>query len=284
MTEAEFGFHDKGVLIFGGAKGIGRAVAEEFASRGARLVVADIDLAAARDCADAIVSAGGSATAAACDVTSLDSLREAATLARATLGEVDVVMNNVGAIISGHPEDIPLTEWQRILNLNLMSVLYSNEVFLAQMLQRGSGYIVNTASFAGLYPYAVNRMPYVAAKSALVGLTESLALYALPRGLRVSCFCPGPVITGVMEGMKTWTEGAQMAGPGAQFELLSAAQAATVLAEGMLAGKIFIPTHPAVLDEMRARAESPDDYIRQRIAAFERGELGLPSVPDSMRR
>ncbi|MFV8817005.1 SDR family NAD(P)-dependent oxidoreductase [Haliea sp. E17] len=284
MGSEAYEFAGQGALVFGGGKGIGRAVATEFARRGARLVVADIDLEAAHACAEAISATGGSAQAMSCDVTSIESVHDAAGAAREWLGEVDLVVNNVGAIISGHPEDIPLAEWRRILDLNLFSVIHSNEVFLPAMLARGSGYIVNTASFAGLYPYATNRMPYVASKAALVALSESLALYLLPRGIRVSCFCPGPVMTGVMQGMKSWSENAVMSGPGSQFELITAEQAAATLADGMQAGRIFIPTHESVIAEMRARAESPDQFIRDRIAAFERGELGLPSVPEHFRR
>lgn len=283
-TAQPFEFSGQRALVLGGGKGIGRAVAEAFARRGADLAVADIDLQAAQEVAAQIVAAGGRATAVFCDVTDSDSLRAVADAARESLGDVDLVVNNVGAIVSGHPEDIPLGEWQRILNLNLMSVIHSNEVFLGPMLDRGSGYIVNTASFAGLYPYASNRMPYVASKAAVVGLTESLALYLLPRGLRVSCFCPGPVMTGVMQGMKSWSEDAVMCGPGSRFELITAGQAADTLVEGMEAGKIFIPTHEAVLEEMRAHAQSPDDFIRARIAAFERGDMGLPAVPEHFRQ
>ena len=114
-------------------------------------------------------------------------------------------MNNVGVILSGNPEDIPLAEWQRIVNLNLFSAVRSLEVFLPKMIARRSGYIVNTASFAGLYPYAANRIPYVASKAAVIAMSESLALHLLPQGVRVSCLCPGPVMTRVMEGMKTWS-------------------------------------------------------------------------------
>ena len=162
MTRSSYDFNGQRALIFGGGKGIGRAVAQEFARRGAVLAVADIDLDAAEACAELIRSAAGEASAIACDVTRFESVQQAAADAASALGEIDLVMNNVGAIISGHPEDIPRQEWQRILNLNLMSVLHSNEVFLAAMLAKGRGYIVNTASFAGLYPYATNRFPYVA--------------------------------------------------------------------------------------------------------------------------
>lgn len=269
-------FADKRALIFGGAKGIGRAVAREFARRGAHLAIADIDRAAAEETAAGIAAADGVAIALTCDVTLDDSVRAAAGEAECRIGDIDIVVNNVGAIISGNPEDIPMAEWQRILDLNFLSVVRSNDVFLPKMLARGSGYIVNTASFAGLYPYATNRMPYVASKAAVVALSESLALYLIPRGVRVSCFCPGPVMTGVMQGMKTWTENVVMRGPGSQFRLMTAEEAAEVLANGMCEGRIVIPTHNEIWEVIRQHAESPDQFVRDRIEAFARGDTGLP--------
>lgn len=274
-------FNQKSALVFGGANGIGQAIAIEFARRGAKVAVADIAETAALETAARIQEDGGQAVALACDVTSIESVTEVAQLALAELAvsEIDIVVNNVGVIVSGHPQDIPLAEWQRILNLNLFSIINSNDVFLPLMLARGSGHIVNTASFAGLYPYAPNRMPYSASKAAVVSLSESLAIYLEPKGIRVSCFCPGPVATAVTKSMKSWSEDAVMIGPGSQFELMTAEQAALVLADGMQQNRIFIPTHDSVLEEMQDHAADPDAYIRRKAKAIAAGDLGLPKLP-----
>jgi NAD(P)-dependent dehydrogenase (short-subunit alcohol dehydrogenase family) len=269
-------FGEKSALLFGGARGIGKAVAMEFARRGACIAIADLDLEGAESAAREISATGGSAIALHCDVSDDASVRDVAAKAARQIGEIDIVMNNVGILIGGHPEDIPLAEWQRILNINLMSIIRSNDVFLPKMIARGSGHIVNTASFAGLYPYAANRMPYVAAKAAIVALSESLALYLLPQGVSVSCFCPGPVSTGVMQGMKNWSAHAPMRGPGTQFAILKPEQAATILADGMEAGRIFIPTDESVSDLLRRRAADPDGFIREKIDEFARGDFGVP--------
>lgn len=271
-----FAFKNKRALIFGGAKGIGRAIAMEFAKRGADVVIADIDRTSADETAQAIADAGSRALGLGCDVCSDESVRDTAAAAETAFGSIDIVVNNVGAILSGNPEDIPISEWQRIFNLNFFSTVRSNDYFLPKMLQRGGGYIVNTASFAGLYPYAANRMPYVAAKAAIIALTESLALYLLPQGIRVSCFCPGPVMTGVMQGMKTWSDNVEMRGPGSQFKLLCAEEAAIALANGMIEERIVIPTHEEVWETVREHAASPDQFIHKKIAQTARGDLGLP--------
>lgn len=269
-------FENQRALIYGAARGIGRAVALEFARRGAELALADIDLAGAEATAADITKIGGKAIGLACDVMSDESVRAAAAQAQRHLGELDIVMNNVGVILSGNPEDIPMSEWQRILSLNLLSVVRSLEVFLPKMIARGRGHIVNTASFAGLYPYAINRMPYVASKAAVVALSESLALYLQPKGIRVSCLCPGPVATSIMEGMKAWSTNAPMPGPGTQYKIKTAEEVATILADGMRDGRILIPTDEKVWEVMQRHADSPDRFIQEKVEEFARGDWGRP--------
>jgi NAD(P)-dependent dehydrogenase (short-subunit alcohol dehydrogenase family) len=270
-------FQHKTALIFGAGQGIGRAVALEFARRGARVAIADINVVGAEETAASIAAAGGEAIGLACDVTREESVRDAAQEAESRLGEVDIVMNNVGVILNGNPEDIPTTEWRRIMDLNFFSAIHSNQVFLPRMIARGSGYIVNTASFAGLYPYAANRIPYAAAKAAIVAMSESLALYLHPKGVRVSCLCPGPVATGVMNSMKTWSSNVAFRGPGSQYDVIAAEDAAVILADGMRDGRVIIPTDSKVWDVIRRHAASPDSFIQAKIDEFTQGDYGKPS-------
>jgi NAD(P)-dependent dehydrogenase (short-subunit alcohol dehydrogenase family) len=272
-------FAGKTALIYGAAKGIGRAVALEFARRGAAVGIADIDLQNAEETKAQIIAAGGKAAALRCDVTSDSAVREAAVAAEIALGEIDIVMNNVGGILHGNPEDIPVSEWIRIIDLNLLSVVRSNAVFLPRMLARGGGHIVNTASFAGLYPFATTRMPYVAAKAGVVALSESLALHLQPQGIRVSCLCPGPVMTGVMEGMKIWSAGVEMRGPGSKLSVKTVEDVALTLADGMSHGSIIIPTHEEVWDTLAAHGADPDHFIQTKISEFAQGDFGRPSRP-----
>ena len=273
-----YAFKDKTALLFGAAQGIGRAVALEFARRGARLAIADINIEGATQTATSIATAGGVAIALPCDVTREDSVRSAAEQVESRLGVIDIVMNNVGVILNGNPEDIPTAEWRRIMDLNFFSAIHSNQYFLPRMIARGSGYLVNTASFAGLYPYAANRIPYAAAKAAVIAMSESLALYLHPQGVRVSCLCPGPVATGVMNSMKTWSTNVAFRGPGSQYEVITAEHAAVTLADGMQQGRVIIPTHPEVWEVIRAHAASPDTFIQGKIDEFARGDYGKPSI------
>jgi NAD(P)-dependent dehydrogenase (short-subunit alcohol dehydrogenase family) len=279
-----FSFPGQIALVFGGAKGIGKAASLEFARRGALIAVADIDEPAARETANAIIAKGGRAIGLRANVLSEDSIAQTASRAEAELGEIDVVMNNVGAMLNGHPEDIPMAEWQRMMDLNYFSAVRSVKHFLPKFLSRGSGYIVNTASFAGLYPYAASRMPYAATKAAIIALTESLAIYLEPKGIRVSCFIPGPVMTDIMNNMTSWSENCPMRGPGSELDLKDVAETATRLADGMEAGRIMISSDDNVWNLVQKWAESPDRFIRDKIEAFAQGDAGLPRVPEALRR
>lgn len=277
-------FEGGNALIYGGAKGIGRAVALEFARRGAALAIADIDEAAAQTVAAEIVAAGGKAVGLAANVLSSDSVRATAEAAEAALGEIDIVMNNVGGMLNGHPEDIPMSEWQRMMDINYFAAVRGIELFLPKMLARGRGHIVNTASFAGLYPYAASRIPYAAAKAAVIAMSESLAIYLEPQGVRVSCLIPGPVMTGVLDSMTSWTPDCPMRGPGSELELKLVDDVARTLADGMRDGAVLIPSDERAWDIVRRWAASPDAFIRGKIAEFSAGDSGRPQVPESLRR
>ena len=272
-----FTFADKNAFIIGAGRNIGRVIALEFARRGARVAVADIDKSGAEETADAIIAAGGNAAGIGCDVTSEESVRDAVRDAEHFLGGIDIHMNNAGIIHSGNPEDIPVCEWERMFSVNFFGAVRANALVLPKMIARGQGYIVNTASFAGLYPYATSRIPYAASKAALVSMSENLALYLLPKGIRVSCLCPGPTMTTSTQGMKPWSENVMMRGPGRDLEVRSQEHAAKVLADGMCAGRIIIPTHEAGWEIMQRHAASPDDFVREKIDEFARGDSGLPA-------
>ena len=271
-----FDFAGKTALVIGAGQNIGREVVLEFARRGAKVAVADINADGAQRTAQDIREAGGEATGIAVDVTSEQSVADCVEAARAFLGRIDIHMNNAGLLHSGNPEDLPPSEWERIFNVNLFGAVRANALVMPEMIARGSGYIVNTASFAGLFPYAVNRVGYAASKAALISLSQNLALHLGPQGVRVSVLCPGPIMTSVMDSMKSFGTDVPMRGPGSALRLMGPAEVATILADGMEAGRILIPTHTEAFGKLESLGADPDGFVREKAAQFERGEFGLP--------
>lgn len=276
-------FDRKTALVFGGAKGIGECVVREWARRGSRVAIADIDGVAAQAIAAGIRADGGEAIGLRADVLSSDSIAAAIAASGAEFGPVEILMNNVGGMLNGHPEDVPLREWQRMMELNYFAAVRAIEQVLPGMLTAGRGHIVCTASFAGLYPYAASRVPYAAAKAAVISLAQNLAVYGEPKGVRVSCLIPGPVMTGVLDTMTSWTPDCPMRGPGSDTTLMLPEDVARVLADGMEAGRILIPSDDAAFEIVRRWAANPDAFIRAKIGEFAGGDSGRPSVPDALR-
>src|SRR3974390_1025704 len=233
-------------LVFGGGRNIGRAVVLEFARRGAHVAVADLDFAAAQETARLVEAMGNKACALRCDVGSDGSILATAAEAERRLGPLAIIMNNAGILSGGNPEDIPVAAWQQMMDINFFGMVRSIEVFLPRMLSRGSGYIVNTASFAGLYPFASSRIHYAASKAAVVSMSENLALYLMPKGIKVSCLCPGPVMTTSVQGMKHYSSDYVMRAPGSHLVVKSQEEAARILADRMRDGRIIISTHDEV--------------------------------------
>jgi NAD(P)-dependent dehydrogenase (short-subunit alcohol dehydrogenase family) len=284
VTGASAPFAESAALVIGGGRNIGRAIALEFARRGARVAVADFDLTGAEETAALVRENGGEAIGLRCDVASEGSIRGAADEAERRLGAMDIVVNNAGILSGGNPEDIPLAAWQRMMDINFFGMVRSNEVFLPRMLAQERGHIVYTASFAGLYPFASSRVHYAASKAAVISMAENMALYLMPKGIKVSCLCPGPVMTTSIHGMEHFSKDYIMRAPGSELTVKSQEETAKILADGMRDGRIIIPTHDEVWSTLSELAASPDAFIRKKNAEFESGDSGKPQVPEEFLR
>jgi len=246
-------------VVTGGGSGIGRATAFSLARRGCRVVVSDIDRDRAETVAAEIRAEGGQAVGAACDVTSLEELDAVRVLGVERFGRLDIVMNNVGVLAVGAAEAIPLHAWQRIIDVNLLGVVRSNLVFLPHLLAQRRGHIVNTASTAGLLPYGFDRLPYTTTKHAIVGLSESLALYLRPQGIGVTCLCPAGVHTNIVEQIEFFGEPTTPRSP--PLPIVDAAMVGELVADAIVDDRFLVLTAPEVLDELRARASDHDAYV-----------------------
>jgi len=252
---------DKVAVITGAASGIGRGIAHALARRGTHVVAVDVNTAGVAAVVNELRDAGGTAVPCATDVGDPTAFEQVRDIALERFARVDIVVNNVGVLTNGLPQDIPIDEWERILNINLMSVVRSNATFVPILIDQGSGHIVNTASFAGLFTYSYDRMPYAASKAAVVQISEGLALYLRPKNIGVTLLCPGPVLTNIASDVPIFGSGADLRTPGDQYELIDAAGVGELAADSILRNRFFAPTHPQVTDDLRRRVDDWDGYL-----------------------
>lgn len=190
---------DRVAIVTGGAKGMGRAIAIGFAKEGARVTVADLDIAAAEDVVQAIESAGGQALAVRCDVSKSDQVKEMVTATVARFAKLDILVNNAGGIIGKHgrPTDLEiLTEdaWDTVIDVNLKGIFLCCREAVPHMKANGYGKIINFSSLGAISP--PDALPhYHAAKSGVLGLTYDLAAELAPHNIYVNSIMPGPFRT-----------------------------------------------------------------------------------------
>jgi NAD(P)-dependent dehydrogenase (short-subunit alcohol dehydrogenase family) len=184
-------------VVTGGASGIGRSLCLALAGHGAAgVVVADVDAGGAAKVAAEIEAAGGRALAVAADMSKEDDVRALVARAEEAFGPIDLFCSNAGIIVDGGVE-VPDDAWSRIWAINVQSHVYVARALLPGMLARGEGYLVITASAAGLLT-ELGSAPYSVTKHAAVALGEWLSITHGDQGLRVSCLCPQAVQTNLI--------------------------------------------------------------------------------------
>jgi NAD(P)-dependent dehydrogenase (short-subunit alcohol dehydrogenase family) len=186
-------------VVTGGASGIGRGTALELARRGADVVLADLHDERLADTASAVTALGRRCLPVRCDVTLDDDVDALADAAFAEFGTVDLLMNNAGIAVLGPSYRVAMDDWQRILDVNVLGLVRGVRAFVPAMVERGHGYVVNTASIAGIWAYSWDCAPYITSKFAAYGYSEALARSLLPLGVGVSVLCPGLVHTNLGE-------------------------------------------------------------------------------------
>lgn len=190
-------FVGKGAFITGGASGIGLALGRAFAGLGMKVMLADIDRDALEKAVSQLGETGAELSGVVCDVSDRTAVQRAAQAAFDAFGKVHLVCNNAGVGAGGPMEEIPPADWDWVIGVNLMGVIYGIEAFVPHMKAHGEdSQIVNTGSMAGmLSPPGMG--PYNACKHAVVTLSETLAAELAGSTIGVSVLCPGWVNTGI---------------------------------------------------------------------------------------
>jgi NAD(P)-dependent dehydrogenase (short-subunit alcohol dehydrogenase family) len=245
---------DKVVLVTGGANGIGRALCERFVAEGVRgLAVVDLDEGTASEVA---ASLGAEAIGIGADVGREADVVAAVEQTEARFGPIDLLVSNAGIGVVGGVE-APNEEWQRIWDVNVMAHVYAARAVLPGMLARGEGYLLNTASAAGLLTN-LGTLPYSVTKHAAVGLAEWLAITHGDAGIKVSCLCPQGVRTNmVQQASAGGTAGDVVVAQG----LIEPEDVAEAVVAGLREESFLILPHPEVLTYFQRKATDYDRWL-----------------------
>ncbi|HZR81498.1 MAG TPA: SDR family oxidoreductase [Candidatus Binatia bacterium] len=241
----------KVIGVTGAASGIGRALVERFAREGARALVAiDRDGDGARATAARI---GERCTAMAVDVAVERQLVDAIDQIEREVGAIDLFCSNAGIVVEGGVET-PEAEWQRTWAVNLMSHVYAARALVPRMLARGGGYLLQTASAAGLLSQ-IGSATYSVTKHGAVAFAEWLSITYGDAGLKVSVLCPQavrtPMIRGTQEGGVAGVDG-----------VIEPEQVADAVIEGLADERFLILPHPQVLEYFRRKGADYDRWLR----------------------
>jgi len=190
---------DKCAVVTGAASGIGQATAVLLAQHGAKVIVSDINEAAAQETVKMIEEAGGTAKFIACNVAKKEEVKALMVQSIAAFGPVKYAVNNagIGGVLSPLHE-IKFEDWDRMMAINLSGVFYCMREEISAMLHHGGGNIVNVASLAGLGAVP-GGSPYCAAKHGVVGLTKTAAVEYAKLNIRVNAVCPGWTETAILD-------------------------------------------------------------------------------------
>lgn len=200
--EAGMRFEEKSVIVTGGASGIGRAIAEQFAQEGATVVVADINRESTQDTVEAISARGGRALPVNVDVSNPKSVQEMVDTTVDANGRLDVIVNSAAVPSVSKIIDISFETWNKVLNINLTGTFLCAQAAARCMVDAGGGRIINLASVNGQRAIT-GRGAYTAAKGGVIMLTKIMAAELGPENITVNAIAPGPVDTPMANEMHT---------------------------------------------------------------------------------
>jgi NAD(P)-dependent dehydrogenase (short-subunit alcohol dehydrogenase family) len=244
------------IVITGAGSGIGRALAERFAAEAPRaLVLADINEAAVQGVADGL---GDVATAVRTDVGRAEDIRALVDRAREAGGQVDVFVSNAGVPgPDGGPVEASDEDWDQAWRINVMAHVWAARALLPEMLERGDGYLVSTASAAGILTQ-VGALVYSTTKHAAVAVAEWLSITYGERGIKVSCVCPLGVRTPMLEtALEDSVGGAALL----RDELLEPADVAEAVLAGIREERLLIFPHPQLAQYMAFKAGDNERWL-----------------------
>jgi NAD(P)-dependent dehydrogenase (short-subunit alcohol dehydrogenase family) len=250
-------------VITGGGGGLGRAIALALAPRGARVLVADVNLAGAEETARLVEAKGGRAQALRADVSVYEEVAHLAAEAERLWGGTDFVVNNAGVGIGGPLDDIPIDDWKWAVGVNFWGPVYGCQVFVPGFKRQGGGHILNVASAAGLLA-APEMAPYNATKAAVVALSETLHAELAAHKIGVTVLCPTFFQTDIVNaGRLHSSDGAVLARKLMARAKLQADDVARLALEGVEANRLYVVPHPDGRWMWRLKRLAPEPFYHR---------------------
>jgi NAD(P)-dependent dehydrogenase (short-subunit alcohol dehydrogenase family) len=251
----------KVAVVTGGASGIGEAMCRAFAAEGAKgVVVADIDADGAERVAADLVAEGAEAFSLRTNAGDEADVQALVAATEERFGPVDLFAANAGIMVIGGVE-VPDKHWERIWNVNVQSHIYAVRAVLPSMLERGEGYLLHTASAAGLLTQ-LGSAPYSVTKHAVVALAEWLSISHGDAGITVSCLCPQAVATNMTGGRRRPAGEAPTRGTAGADGVLEAEEVAAAVVAGLAKEEFLILPHPEVARYEERRATDRERWLR----------------------
>jgi NAD(P)-dependent dehydrogenase (short-subunit alcohol dehydrogenase family) len=236
------------VVVTGGANGIGAALARRFADEGARgVVIADVDETGMNTVAEAT-----GAMPVRCDVTQASEIERLIDVAEREIGPIDLFCSNAGIFMPGGIETSDEL-WRLTIDLNLMAHVWAARVLVPRMIERGGGYLLHTASAAGLLSQ-IGSVTYSVSKHAVVSLAEFLAITYGEQGIKVSVLCPQAVRTNM-------TAGVENGGVAGVDGMLEPDDVASAVVAGLADERFLILPHDSVLGYFQRKGSDYDRWL-----------------------
>jgi NAD(P)-dependent dehydrogenase (short-subunit alcohol dehydrogenase family) len=236
-------FKGKVAIVTGGGSGIGKALCLELYSRGATVIVADVNFEKAQNTVSIINPKEGLAKAAYLDVAKPTDFEKLINTTFAEFGRLDYLFNNAGIAFSGEFKDTDLGHWRRIVDINLWGIIYGCHYAYQLMIKQGFGHIVNTASLSGIVPANLTAA-YATTKHAVVGLSMSLRSEAKFYNIKISVVCPGLIRTNIHETPEILTDymkGEKQRKYMSDAKMTSADDCAKAIVKGVIKNRGIIP-------------------------------------------
>jgi short-subunit dehydrogenase len=232
-------FHNKVIIITGAASGIGKELSNQLAKAGAKLILCDIQNDKLNSLATTLKQTGGSADACMLDVSDALAFEKLIQHAINKYGAIDYIFNNAGIANMGEMQDLEITHWKKVLDVNLMGVIYGSSFAYSQMVKQREGHIINIASLGGLCPVPLSA-PYTTAKHGVVGLSRALREEGKAYNVKVTAVCPGYIESGIYESAQVIKSGTNNVRSLIPFKLVPTEKAVSAILQGVAKNKAII--------------------------------------------